>query len=104
MPAWRHLTPNDRAVFEEALCVYNGANNGYLALPCRALADRVGISKDSVGRSINNLVTYGFLRPSKAGSFAQKDRRAAEYRLTHLPCNRTHAAATKDFARIGNAA
>ncbi len=102
--AWSRLTPNDRAVFEEALYIYNGANNGYLALPCRALAGRIGISKDSVSRSIQNLMTYGFLRLMQAGSFTLKSRRAAEYCLTHLPCNRTTQPASKEFSRIGKAA
>lgn len=98
--AWGCLTPLDRAVWLEAAYLYNGENNGYIALPCRIIAGRVNASKDSVSRSIRSLCTYGFLRPMKASSFSQKDRKAAEYCLTHLRCDKTGKPASKEFAAL----
>jgi hypothetical protein len=99
---WRQrLSPTDRNVWIEAVAVYNGRNNGYLALPCRAIADKIGVSHHTVARSLNNLVTFGFIEISKKSTFSQKDRQASEYRLTHLYCDKTHTQPSNLFMHLG---
>jgi hypothetical protein len=102
--AWRQLKPIDRNVWIEAAFIYDGRNNGRLALSSRSLADRIGgVAHPTVARSLRTLQTYGFLKITKPSSFSTKNRRASEYRLTHLPCDLTGHPATKEFASIGKA-
>jgi len=45
--AWRILTPVARAALIEVLAIYNGSDNGYLALSARTAAERTNCSKDT---------------------------------------------------------
>ncbi len=99
-PAWRELSGNAVKAWLEINLVFNGANNGMLAVSARLLGERIGLSHTAAARAIRELENVGFLRCVKASSFSQK-RLAAEYRLTHLPCNVTGASATKEYLRWG---
>ena len=97
---WRRLSPVQRCVWLEAARVYNGANNGWLALPSRRLAERIGVKHTTVVRALQALITLGFLELVRRSDFSAK-RRAAEYRLTHLHCDRTNQLASKQFMQLG---
>jgi hypothetical protein len=96
--AWSQLPPNARSAWLELVRLYCGSNNGRLAMPVRKLAERLHASRSSAARAIQELLTYGFIELAKASTFAQK-RLAAEYRLTHLPCNVTGKLPSKNFMR-----
>lgn len=98
-PKWRMLASNDKIVWVEALRRYNGSNNGFLALPSRLLADRMNVGKTTVARCLERLITFGFVEVTVRSSFSNKTRKATEYRLTHLPCDRTGQLASKLFMR-----
>src|SRR4051812_38339880 len=98
-PAWARLKPVERCVWLEATRVYNGANNGWLALPSRSIAHRLGVKHTTVVRALQMLVTLGFIVVTRRSEFSKK-RRATEYRLTHLKCDRTGKLASKQFMRL----
>jgi hypothetical protein len=87
--AWRALTPAERAVYLELAAIYNGANNGFLALSARDAAARCNINKDTATRCFRRLEELGFIDLVQPGGFTRKVRHAAEYRLTKLKCDRT---------------
>ncbi len=96
-PAWRSLSPVARCVFIELAAIYNGSNNGFLALSARNAAERVGCSKNTAGRAIAELVCAGFVEVAQRGHFDRKTRHAAEYRLTLYECHRTGQRASRRF-------
>jgi hypothetical protein len=98
--AWRTLSPVARAVLIEVLAIYNGSNNGYLALSARTAAERANCSKDTAARAFHELIRSGFLELSIQGAFFRKDRHASEWRVTLHPCNRTHQPASKAFMHL----
>jgi uncharacterized membrane protein len=79
------------------------SNNGWLAVPVRRLADRINVSQATASRALRKLVTLGFLELVKSSSFSKKNRKASEYRLTHLPCDLTGNLPSKLFMHIGKA-
>ena len=95
-PGYRGASPSARAVLVEALRLYNGRNNGSLALSCRLMADRLNVSKDTASRAIRELINCGLMRQMKASSFSRK-RQAAEYRLTFLQCNVSNGMPSKEY-------
>ena len=80
-PAWRQLSPVGRCILIELLSIYNGRNNGYIALSARDAAERVGCSKDTANRAFVELRAIGFVEVSIVGAFHRKTRHATEYRL-----------------------
>lgn len=98
--AWRRLSPLGRCAWLEINLVYNGSNNGRLAVSARSLGERLDVGPSAAAKAIRDLVMWGFLDPMQASSFSQK-RRAAEYRLTHLPCNVKSEPASKRFMKLG---
>ena len=99
-PGYRAASPAARAVFIEALRLYDGKNNGSLALSVRLIADQANISKDTASRAIAELINCGLLRRTKSSSFSQK-KLAAEYRITFLICNLTLSAPSKEYLTYG---
>jgi hypothetical protein len=98
--AWRMLSPVARAVLIEVLAIYNGSNNGYLALSTRTAAEHANCSKDTAARAFHELCRAGFLELSIQGAFFRKDRHASEWRVTLHPCNRTHQPGSKAFMHL----
>lgn len=88
-PAWRSLPVYERAAFIEVAQLYDGANNGYLDMGVRRLAERLGISENKANWSLQELVRRGFLEVAEASAFNRKDRKATAFRLTFKPCDRT---------------
>jgi hypothetical protein len=99
-PAWRLLSPVARCVFLELAVLYNGGNNGRLALSARDAAERVGCSKNTAGRAIVELCQKGFAEVAQRGHFDRKSRHASEYRLTLYECHRTGQRASRRFMSL----
>jgi hypothetical protein len=99
-PAWQGMSVLGKAAFLESMRFYNGSNNGSIAISSRSLADKLGVGKSTAARAIEELVSRGFLRLSKASDFSKK-RLASEYRFTHLPCQKTKAPPSREYLRYG---
>jgi len=95
--AWRALKPAERAVYIEVLAIYDGKNNGRIALGVRDAADRCNINKDTASKCFKRLEELGFIELAQPGGFSLKLRHAAEWRLTQFQCDRTGAFASKGF-------
>ena len=96
--AWAELLPVHRAVYLEIARLFDGKNNGRLAISTRLLATRVKASKNTAARAIKALIEHGFIEQVKAGYFSVKVPHAAEYRLTAFKCHVTGALPSKAFA------
>jgi hypothetical protein len=87
--AYRDLRPVARALIVEMARLYNGRNNGEIALGEREAAIRLGMAdRAAARRALAELQAHGFITPTKASSFALKDRsarRATEWRLEWQP-------------------
>jgi hypothetical protein len=95
--AWRSLSPVARCVFLELAAIYNGGNNGFIALSTRDAAERTGCSKDTAARAFTELTAKGFIDCCARGHFDRKSPHASEYRLTLYYCDRTGERASKVF-------
>lgn len=98
-PAWKSLSPYDKAVYLEILALYNGSNNGFIGLGVRAAAERAGMSPNKANACLWTLQERGFIEPAQASAFSRKDRTATEWRLTHVSCDRTHQRPSNAFAK-----
>jgi hypothetical protein len=98
-PAWRSLSPVARCIFLELAAIYNGGNNGFIALSTRDAAKHVRCSKDTAARSFFELTEKGFIVCCSRGHFDRKCPHASEYRLTLYSCDRTGEKASKAFMR-----
>jgi hypothetical protein len=95
--AWLALTPTARAAYVEVLSLYNGVNNGQLAMAARSLAGRLRCSKDTAARVLRELDDMGFIRAMMIGSYQLKNRKASEYRLTAFRCDVSNTPPSKEF-------
>jgi hypothetical protein len=98
-PAWRSLSPIARCVLIELLSIYNGSNNGFIAMSARTAAERVGCVKDTAARAFRELQDKGFIEVSIVGAFHRKTPHATEYRLALYPCHRTNMLAANTFMK-----
>jgi hypothetical protein len=96
-PAWRSLSPVGRCIFLELAAIYNGGNNGHLALSTRNAAEQVHCSKDTAARALTELIVKGFIECCSRGHFDRKSPHASEYRLALYSCDRTGQRASKAF-------
>lgn len=96
-PAWRSLKPVDRVLYLEVAMLYNGSNNGRLALSTRDAAERCNAHRDTIGLAFRRLEAAGFIECATPGGFSRKTRHATEWRLTIEVCNLTGALASKAF-------
>jgi hypothetical protein len=97
--AWRSLTTQDRAVYIEILALYDGKNNGYIALGARAAGERANVNKDTAAACLKRLTARGFIECAVPGGYGTKQNRATEWRLTHQSCNRTNQPGSRAFLR-----
>ena len=95
--AWRSLPASARAVYIEVAKLYNGSNNGRLALSVRDAAARCRVNKDTVSASLRLLEDHGLIECAMPGSFSLKTRHASEWRLTAKRCDRTGVLATHAY-------
>lgn len=96
-PAWRSLSPQDRAVYIEIRARYHGSNNGRIALSVRDAAERCNISKDTAAKCFRTLQDRGFIECAMEGSFSMKVRHATEWRLTTDKCDKTGALSSRAY-------
>ncbi len=101
-PAWLSLSPVQRCAYIEVVRLYNGMNNGRLAVSGRRLASRLGIHKSTGCRALEVLVEMGFLEITVPGGFSCKVKRATEYRLTAHKCDVTGTLSSKRFMQWGS--
>jgi len=97
--AWRALTPQQVAVYLDLARLYNGTNNGTLALSVRDAAERCRINKDTANKALATLETLGFTECATPGGFSRKARHATEWRLTLWRCDKTGALPSKAFMK-----
>jgi DNA-binding transcriptional MocR family regulator len=95
--AWQALSPVACKVFIQLAALYNGANNGRLALSARNAAEHVRCSKNTAARALSELTTKGFIDRVTRGHFDRKTPHAAGYRLTLYPCHCSGERASKRF-------
>ena len=100
-PAWRSLLPAVRCTYIEVAKLYDGGNNGRIALSARTVSERLLISRATAARALSELVDKGFLEAVRAGGFNVKSgqRRSTEWRMTSYRCDVTGALPTKAFMR-----
>lgn len=99
--AWKSLSPVARAALIEMKYLYNGSNNGRLALSARVLSLNLAVSRATAHRALQDLEDRGFIESVQAGGFNVKSgsRRATEWRLTCCSCDVTNERASRKFMR-----
>jgi hypothetical protein len=100
-PAWKSLSCPARSAFVELGNLYDGSNNGKIALSARMLAERVTISRATATRTLTELEHKGFIEAVRSGGFNVKSgaKRATEWRLTCHRCDVTGDKPAKTFMR-----
>lgn len=98
-PAYLSLSPAARVVYVEIFRLYNGSNNGRLALSVRIAATRSRIARNTAARAFAELRDRGFVDCVTPGGFSLKSRHAAEWRLTHLKCDASGKLPSSPFMR-----
>jgi DNA-binding transcriptional regulator YhcF (GntR family) len=79
--------------------LYDGSNNGRLAMSARRLAELIPCNKDTASKILRCLEDAGLIEAVKVGHYAKKEeeRIASEYRLTHFRCDATHELQSKRY-------
>lgn len=77
--------------------LYNGTNNGKIAVAQETLEHRFGVSPKTVGNSFRSLVKRGLLRRQKV--YPKEKRMATEYSLSWLPNDVEKTEATNSWQR-----
>jgi DNA-binding MarR family transcriptional regulator len=91
--AWRSLSPIERAAYIQLALRYDGVNNGSLALSARVLELELQCDKATASRALIRLEDVGFIETAKRETFARRNRKASEYRLTTYKCEGVAVAA-----------
>lgn len=100
-PAWQSLSLAARCGYLELLDIYNGSNNGTIALSARMLSERLHISRATAARALNDLTARGFIEATRAGGFNLKsgERRSTEWRLNRYKCDLTGQVPSQKYMR-----
>lgn len=100
-PAWKSLSPPARCAFIELGNLYDGSNNGKVALSARTLASLLSVSRATATRALAELSSRGFIEAVREGGFNIKTgvRRSTEWRLTTYRCDVTGDRPSKTFMR-----
>jgi DNA-binding transcriptional regulator YhcF (GntR family) len=97
--AYLSLSCAARAVLIEIARIYDGTNNGRIALSVRTAAKRCRIADGTANRALDELTERGFIECVRRGSFGYKKRHASEWRITSKPCDVTGELSSKQFMR-----
>lgn len=99
--AHRSLSLAARAALLELGNLYNGSNNGRIALSALGLSKRIATGRATSGRALKELEAKGFIEPVRQGGFNIKsgEKRATEWRLTSERCNVTGNKPSRNFMR-----
>ena len=100
--AWSALSSADRAVYVELAALYNGRNNGRLALSVRDASRRCRMNKDTAAAAFRSLASHGFVE--RISGDRLQIGQAAEWLLTMHRCDRTGAPGTRAFLDWSSAA
>lgn len=95
--AWRHLSPNGKALLLQVWKRHNGSNNGGISYSVREASDEIGMSRNTAARALIECMEKGFLKARVRSSFQWKSKRASEWEITAEPCD--GKSASKDFMR-----
>jgi Helix-turn-helix domain len=97
--AWHMLATHERCGYIELAQLYDGSNNGRLAMSARRLAELMPCNKDTASKILRSLEDAGLIEAVKIGHYAKKEeeRMASEYRLTHFRCDATHELPSKRY-------
>jgi hypothetical protein len=89
--AWHTLSPRAQLAYLQVGRLYDGSNNGRLAMSARRLASLIPCNKDTAAKVLREIEDAGFIDTIKIGKFTRKqgERRASEYRLTCFRCDVT---------------
>lgn len=98
-PAWRALSPNDRALYLELKWRYDGRNNGRIGLSVREACEALNIGNGAVKAAFLELQAKGFIAVAFKGAFNVKSKRATEWTLAEYDDDRTNQPASKAFMR-----
>src|SRR5262249_29943369 len=99
--AWHRLSLPARAAYIELARLYDGTNNGRLAMSVRTLAARIPCGKNTASRALEELEVSGFISVMKVGSFdGRHSLRASEYRLMIYRCDVTGELSDKRRLRL----
>jgi hypothetical protein len=82
-----NTAPPARAVLLALLTVYNGSNNGRLALSVRDAASACNIGTATAARAFQQLEDAGLIETTEKGSFRAGKRWASTYRITWRQCD-----------------
>lgn len=96
-PAWRSMSVYERAAYIEIAQLYDGANNGYLSMGVRRLAQRLNVSVNKANACVQVLIERGFIEVAQASGFNRKDRTSTEFRLTMHGCDRTRQPGSRAY-------
>lgn len=102
-PAWRSLSTNAKALYVDLKRLYNGMNNGELAMSSRDAGDLLNASHHTGARALTELQEHGFIAITAKSNFTRKVKLATLYRLTELRDDRPghEAPPTKEFMKWG---
>ena len=102
--AWKSLTAVQRCCYIEVARVYNGSNNGRLAMSGRRLAALLHVGESSGTRALKVLVERGLLEVATPSAFSRKTRMATEYRLTAYRCDFDGQSAFEELDEVAEVA
>jgi hypothetical protein len=94
------LVVAQRAAYIQLALRYDDVNNGSLALSARVLELELQCDKATASRALIRLEDVGFIETAKRGTFARRNRKASEYRLTTYKCDVTGELPSKKFMRV----
>ena len=81
------LSAYARALLLEIIDRHNGCNNGMIGLGVREAKYEIGCSQGRISKAMRELDDAGLARPTKIGAW--RGRRATEWRLMFLRCDKT---------------
>jgi DNA-binding transcriptional ArsR family regulator len=94
-PGWRSLSATARTTFLVLWARATPGRNGFVVGGVRELATATGHDKNTVSRALTELRERGWIEAVEHGTFRRRDRRATEWRVCLLFCDRTKRAADK---------
>ena len=83
--AWADLSGNAVKLLLHMVKLYNGSNNGEIAMGERQAAAAIGAARNTAARALDDLEAHGFIVAIERGHFAVKVKHATSWRLTFQP-------------------
>lgn len=98
--AYLALSSGARALLIELTKLYNGSNNGRIALGVRLAATLLGCGKTKIVALFDELIAKGFIKAAGKGTFNSKGGHASEWTLTDYPTiGQPATPPTRDYLR-----